>query len=160
MQVAKHRVVTFDYKLTDEDGELIDSSEGSEPLVYLHGVGGIVPGLERALEGKSVGDRIQVTVAPEDGYGEQDDSLIFEVDFDQFEETDELELGQQFQIDTDDGPLVVTVVEITEDTVTIDGNHELAGISLNFDVTIVEVREATPEEIDHGHAHGEDDDEH
>jgi FKBP-type peptidyl-prolyl cis-trans isomerase SlyD len=155
MQITKHKVVKIHYTLTDDDGDVIDSSEGGEPLVYLHGVGGIVPGLEDALEGKSVGDRIQVNVQPEDGYGEQDDDLLHEVDRSQFEEIDDLELGMQFQVDTDDGPMVVTVVEITDENVTVDGNHELAGVALNFDVTVREIRDATPDEIAHGHAHGE-----
>jgi len=155
MQIAKHKVVKIHYTLTDDDGEVIDSSEGGEPLEYLHGVGGIVAGLEDVLEGKSVGDRIKVNVQPEDGYGEQDDDLLHEVERSHFEGIDELELGMQFQVDTDDGPMVVTVVEITDENVTVDGNHELAGVTLNFDVTVHEIRDATPEEIAHGHAHGE-----
>lgn len=155
MQIAKHKVVKIHYTLTDGDGEVIDTSAGGEPLEYLHGVGGIVPGLERELEGKSVGDHIQVNVQPEDGYGEHDEDLLHEVQRSQFEGIDDLELGMQFQVDTDDGPMVVTVVEITDENVTVDGNHELAGVPLNFDVTIHEIRDATQEEIDHGHAHGE-----
>ncbi|HUG67262.1 MAG TPA: peptidylprolyl isomerase [Pirellulaceae bacterium] len=155
MQITKNKVVKFHYTLTDDDGEVIDSSAGGEPLEYLHGVGGIVPGLERVLEGKSVGDQIKVNVQPEDAYGEQDDDLLHEVERSEFDGVEELELGMQFQVDTDDGPMVVTVVEITDETVTVDGNHELAGVPLNFDVTVCEIRDATPEEIDHGHAHGE-----
>ncbi|MEO8495319.1 MAG: peptidylprolyl isomerase [Planctomycetota bacterium] len=155
MQITKHKVVKIHYTLTDDDGELIDSSEGVEPLEYLHGVGGIVPGLEDVLEGKSVGDRIKVNVQPEDGYGEQDDDLLHDVERSQFEGVDDLELGMQFEVDTDDGPMLVTVVEITDETVTVDGNHELAGVALNFDVIVHEIRDATPEEIAHGHAHGE-----
>jgi FKBP-type peptidyl-prolyl cis-trans isomerase SlyD len=155
MQIGKNKVVKIHYTLTDDDGEVIDSSEGGEPLEYLHGAGGIIPGLEEALEGKSAGDHIKVHVEPEDGYGEQDDDLLHEVERSQFDGIDELELGMQFQVDTDDGPMLVTVVEITDDTVTVDGNHELAGVALNFDVTVGEIRNATQEEIDHGHAHGE-----
>ena len=155
MQITKHKVVKIHYTLTDDDGEVIDTSEGGEPLEYLHGVGGIVPGLESVLEGKSVGDQIKVNVQPEDAYGDHNDELLHEVARSQFDGIDELELGMQFQVDTEDGPIVVTVVEITDESVTVDGNHELAGVSLNFDVTVREIREATPEEIDHGHVHGE-----
>ena len=155
MQITKHKVVKIHYTLTDDDGEVIDSSEGGEPLEYLHGVGGIVPGLESVLEGKSVGDQIKVSVQPEDAYGEHNDDLLHEVERSHFEGIDDLELGMQFQVDTEGGPMVVTVVEITDENVTVDGNHELAGVPLNFDVTVREIRDAPPEEIDHGHAHGE-----
>ncbi|MCA9121019.1 MAG: peptidylprolyl isomerase [Planctomycetaceae bacterium] len=155
MQITKHKVVKIHYTLTDDDGEVIDSSEGGEPLEYLHGVGGIIPGLERVLEGKKAGDQFKLHVEPEDAYGDHDEDLLHEVDRSQFEGIDDLELGMQFQVDTDDGPIVVTVIEITDETVTVDGNHELAGIPLNFEVTVGDVRDATKEEIEHGHAHGE-----
>ena len=109
----------------------------------------------RRADLKSVGDRIQVNVQPADGYGEQDAGLLHEVDRSHFEGIDELEIGMQFQVDSDDEPIVVTVVEITETNVTVDGNHELAGVPLHFDVTVHEIRDATPEEIAHGHSHGE-----
>ena len=116
--------------------------------------------MESVLEGKSVGDQFNVSVQPEDAYGDHNEDLLHSVERSQFEGIDDLELGMQFQVDTDDGPMVVTVVEITDDKVTIDGNHELAGVPLNFDVTVRDVREATPEEIDHGHAHGDGGHEH
>ncbi len=155
MQIAKNKVVKIDYTLTDDDGEIIDTSEGHDPLEYLHGVGGIIPGLELALEGKAVGDAFKISVQPDDAYGEHDAGLMHEVDRSQFDGIDDLELGMQFQVDTDDGPMVVTVVDITDDKVTIDGNHELAGVPLNFDIAVRDIRDATQEEIDHGHAHGE-----
>ena len=160
MQITKHKVVKIHYTLTDDDGEVLDTSEGREPLEYLHGVGGIVPGLESVLEGKSIGDQIKVSVPPEDAYGEHDENLLHEVERSRFEGIDDLELGMQFQVDTDNGPMVVTVVEITDENVTVDGNHELAGVLLNFDVTVRGIRDATPEEIAHGHAHGEGGHEH
>ena len=160
MQITKHKVVKIHYTLTDDDGEVIDSSEGGEPLAYLHGVGGIIPGLEEVLEGKSAGDQFKVSVQPEDAYGDHSEELLHEVERSHFEDIDELELGMQFQVDADDGPMMGTVVEITDDTVTVDGNHELAGIPLNFDVTVGDIRDATQEEIDHGHAHGESGHEH
>ena len=154
MQIAKNSVVAIDYNLTNDAGEVLDTSEGHEPLAYLHGVGGIIPGLERELEGKQVGDQLQVSVKPEDGYGERDDALEQEVPRDQFEGEDDLALGMQFQVDSEAGPTVVTVIEIDDDVVTIDGNHPMAGINLNFDVTVREVREATSDELSHGHVHG------
>lgn len=154
VQVAKNAVVVIDYTLTDDSGEIVDTSDGRDPLPYLHGSGGIIPGLERELEGKVVGDQIQVSVTPEDGYGKRDDALRREVPREQFDDIDEVELGMQFQVESDAGPIVVSVVEIADDFVTIDGNHPLADMNLNFDVTILEIREATTEEIEHGHAHG------
>ena len=154
MQITKNAVVAIDYTLTSDEGEVLDTSTGHEPLAYLHGVGGIIPGLERELEGKQTGDQFQVSVAPQDAYGERDDALEQEVARDQFEGADELELGMQFQVESEDGPTVVTIVEIDDDVVTIDGNHPMAGVNLNFDVTVREVREATADELSHGHVHG------
>ena len=154
MQIAENAVVTIDYTLTDDDGQVLDSSEGREPLLYLHGTGGIIPGLEQELDGKQVGDQLQVAVAPEDGYGERNEALRQDVERDQFAGIDDLDLGMQFRVDSDAGPMVVTVVEIAEGVVTIDGNHPLAGVNLNFAVTVREVRAATEEELAHGHTHG------
>jgi len=154
MQISKNKAAAIDYTLTSDEGEVLDTSEGQEPLWYLHGVGGIIPGLERELEGKQVGDQLQVAVAPADAYGVRDDALEQEVARDQFEGADELELGMQFQVDAEEGPMVVTVVEIDDDVVTIDGNHPLAGENLNFNVTIREVRDATEDELSHGHING------
>lgn len=154
MQIADNSVVAIDYILTDDEGEVIDSSEGGEPLWYLHGFENIVPGLERELTGKSVGDRFQVSLAPVDGYGERDPDLEQEIARDQFEDVDEIEQGMQFHAETDDGYLVFTVVEVGDDLVTVDGNHPLAGMALNFDVTVREIRAATRDELAHGHVHG------
>lgn len=154
MQIAKNTVVAIDYTLTDDDGQVLDSSDGREPLSYLHGASGIIPGLERELDGKQAGDELQVKVAAEDGYGERNDALQQQLPRDQFAEVGELELGMQFQVDTNAGPMVITIVEITDEIVTVDGNHPLAGVNLNFAVTVREVRAASEEEISHGHAHG------
>lgn len=157
MQVAKHKVVAFDYTLQDEDGETIDTSQGSDPLSYLHGADNIVPGLERELEGKVIGDQFKVAVQPEDGYGTRRDELRQVVAIENFSEVDDLQVGMQFRMPTDDEDFVViTVVEITDDKVTVDGNHALAGVVLHFDVTIRDIREASEEEIEHGHVHGPD----
>ena len=153
MQIGKHKVVSIDYTLTNDDGEVIDSSKGQEPLAYIHGIGFMIPGLENALEGKSKGDSLSVTVEPEDAYGERDDALVKTVERSMFGDVEKLEVGMQFQGDSDDGVEVVTVIAIEGDTVTVDGNHPLAHATLNFDVQVVDVREASKEELDHGHVH-------
>lgn len=154
--IADDRVVTIHYTLTDSEGEVIDSSAGAEPLVYLHGAGNIIPGLEAALEGKKAGDKLQVTVQPEDGYGEFVEELLQTVSIDMFQGVDEIEVGMMFETESDDGHgLLVTVTDIEDGNVTLDGNHPLAGEVLSFDVSVEEVREATAEELEHGHVHGE-----
>jgi FKBP-type peptidyl-prolyl cis-trans isomerase SlyD len=154
MQVENNSVVSFDYTLTDNEGQVIDTSDGREPLVYLHGTGGIIPGLERELTGKSVGDALQVAVAPEDGYGVLDKSLKQEVPREQFNGVEDLAVGMQFRVNGESGPMVINVIEIADDVVLVDGNHALAGVDLNFAVTIREIRAATTEELQHGHVHG------
>jgi FKBP-type peptidyl-prolyl cis-trans isomerase SlyD len=160
MRIAKNTVVAFDYELTDDAGQVLDSSQGQQPLAYLHGSGGIIPGLERELDGKQTGDEFTISVAPEDGYGERNDELRQGVPREQFDEIENLEVGMQFQVDSNAGPMVITVVEIGDAEITVDGNHPLAGMNLNFDVMIRDVRDATEEEISHGHAHGEGGHEH
>lgn len=155
MQIAQNSVVAFHYTLTNDEGEVLDSSEGREPLTYLHGAGNIIPGLEKELEGRENGEKLQVAVSPEEGYGETQPSLVQEVPRDSFQGVESIEPGMQFQAQTQGGPLMVTVTKVEADTVVVDGNHPLAGQKLNFDVEIAEVREATPEEAEHGHVHGE-----
>ncbi|MGO2133442.1 MAG: FKBP-type peptidyl-prolyl cis-trans isomerase [Halomonas sp.] len=160
MQIAQNTVVAFHYTLTNEAGEVLDSSEGREPLTYLHGAGNIIPGLEKQLEGRTAGDKLQANVSPEEGYGEIQPQLIQEVSRESFQGVDSIEPGMQFQAQTDGGPLMVTITDVQGDMVTVDGNHPLAGQPLNFDVEIAEVREASQEEIEHGHVHGEDGHQH
>ncbi|HYW91107.1 MAG TPA: peptidylprolyl isomerase [Gammaproteobacteria bacterium] len=160
MQIAKDTVVTLDYTLTDDQGQTLDSSEGREPLAYLHGAGTLIPGLESALEGHAEGAQMNVTVPPEDAYGNHQDGLQAVVSGEQFEGAPELEVGMQFQASTPDGTRVVTIVGIDGDDVTVDANHPLAGQTLNFDVTVREVRAATQEELEHGHAHDPGDHQH
>ncbi|MCE8019525.1 peptidylprolyl isomerase [Halomonas sp. MCCC 1A11036] len=155
MQIAQNSVVAFHYTLTNDAGEVLDSSEGRQPLTYLHGAGNIIPGLEKQLEGREAGDKLNVTVAPDEGYGEVQPQLVQEVPRDAFQGVESVEPGMQFQAQTQGGPLMVTVTKVEGDTVTVDGNHPLAGQKLNFDVEIAEVREASQEEIEHGHVHGE-----
>lgn len=154
MRIDNNAVVAFDYTLTDPKGQVLDSSDGREPLAYLHGTGGIIPGLERELDGKQAGDTLEVDVAPADAYGERNDALEQQVPREQFQGVDELEPGMQFRVDTAQGPMVFTVTDVAEDLVTVDGNHPLAGVPLHFNVTVRDVREATEEEIAHGHVHG------
>ena len=151
--IQKDHVVSFHYTLTDEQGTVIDKSEG-QPLVYLHGYSNIIPGLENALVGKAVGDKLVVNVAPVDGYGEYQPEMVQEVPREMFQGVDQIQVGMQFQAQAEDGVQVVTVKDVTDDAVFVDGNHPLAGQALNFDVEIVDIRAASAEELQHGHAHG------
>jgi FKBP-type peptidyl-prolyl cis-trans isomerase SlyD len=154
MQIARDKVVAIDYTLSDAQGGVIDSSKGQEPLHYLHGSGNIIPGLEKALEGKSAGDTIKVTVPPEQGYGVHDPLLVQDVPRAAFGKA-KVEEGMQFRAEGKNaGSRMVTVVNVQPDSVRIDANHPLAGKTLHFDVKVVAVREATKEELSHGHVHG------
>ncbi len=153
MQVSENKVVSIHYTLKNDAGEIIDSSTGRDPLTYLHGAGNIIPGLEKALAGKDSGEHVDVSVAPEEAYGSRNESLIQAVPKEAFEGVDKIEPGMQFQAQTPSGMQVLTVVEVKDDEVVVDGNHPLAGQTLHFSVDIAEVREATEEELSHGHAH-------
>ncbi len=155
MKIAKNKVALIDYILTDNEGEMIDSSEGAGPLAYLHGAGNIVEGLEEALIGKEAGDKVKASIEPAKAYGERHEDMKQDVPKDLFGGVENIEVGMQFQSETDEGPVLVTVMAISEEMVTVDGNHPLAGVHLNFDVTVREVREPTAEELEHGHVHGE-----
>lgn len=150
MQISENSVVSFDYTLTDEAGQVIDSSEGREPLVYLHGHHNIIPGLEKAMEGQQAGEEMTVQVAPEEGYGPYREELVQEVPKSAFDGVDKVEPGMSFRAESNAGPMTVTVRAVGADTVTVDGNHALAGKVLNFQVAIKSVREATAQEIDQG----------
>jgi len=154
MKIEKNKVVSIDYKLSGNDGQVIDSSEAGQPLAYLHGNGNIISGLEEALEGKTTGEAVKVTIPPEKGYGVREQGKVVEVNKDKLKGTDEIKPGMQFQAQTPEGPQVFTVAGISESSVTLDANHPLAGATLNFDVTVREVREATADEMAHGHVHG------
>lgn len=153
MKIQDNCVVAIHYTLTNDAGDVIDTSEGRDPLRYLQGHGNIIPGLEQALLGKTAGDNLNVVVEAEDAYGPVQDSLIQAVPRDAFDGVDVIEVGMQFQAQTSQGPIPVTVIAVDNDSVTLDGNHELAGVRLNFAVQIAEVREASAEELDHGHVH-------
>ena len=154
MQIAENTAVSIHYTLTNDQGEVLDSSKGGDALVYLHGSGNIISGLEAALVGKKVGDKFNVRIEPKDAYGEVADDMVQIISKDMFEGIEQIEVGMQFHADVSYGSGVVTVVNIDGDNVTIDGNHPLAGEALTFDVEIIDVRPATKEELDHGHIHG------
>lgn len=154
MQISEQKIVTLEYILTDNTGTILDATDGREAFAYLHGARNIIPGLEAALEGRSAGEKLQVTIPPEEAYGERQEGLIQSIPRDRFEGVETLEIGMQFHAGTPQGPQVVTVTAIEGDEVTIDANHPLAGTTLNFDVTITDIRDATEEELSHGHVHG------
>ena len=154
MQVADNMAVSIHYTLTNDDGEVLDSSIGDDALVYLHGREHIISGLEKALHGKVAGDKFKVRIAPEDAYGELMEEMIQVISRDMFEGIDDIEVGMQFNADVSSGSGVVTVVNIEEDDITIDGNHPLAGLALTFDVEVLDIRPVTEEEAAHGHIHG------
>ena len=155
MQITSGSVVVFDYTLTDDEKDIIDSSTGSEPLAYIQGEGQIVPGLEKAMEGKKAGDSFKISIAPEEAYGLHDPENISVVPADQIEGGEELEEGMQLHTEGEFGEQTVMITKIVGNEVTIDGNHPLAGMTLHFDIVIRDVRAATEEELEHGHVHGE-----
>ena len=155
MKIGKDAVVSIDYRLHLGDGEVVDESEAGDPLVYLHGYEEIVPGLEKALEGKAAGDKVQAVVKPEDGYGDYDPEGLEEVPRTEFPAEMELEAGGVITGTDPDGDEVDFLVkEVKKDTVVVDFNHPMAGKTLHFDITVREVRAATKDELEHGHAHG------
>ncbi len=154
MQVANNMTVSIHYTLTNDAGDVIDSSIGNPPLVYLHGNGNIISGLEKALHGKAEGERFSVCIEAEDAYGEFMAERVQIIPRDMFEGVAELEVGMQFQADDSSGSGMVTIVAIAGDDITVDGNHPLAGIALTFDVEIIAIRPASAAEITHGHIHG------
>ncbi|MFO0645133.1 MAG: peptidylprolyl isomerase [Polyangiales bacterium] len=157
MIIADGTIVAIDYTLKAEDGSLIDTSEGDEPLFYLHGSGQVVPGLEAALLGKAAGDKLSVTVKPDDGYGPRRNDRVLTVPRESLPEGQEPEVGMQLEAQGRRGEhIVLWVTEVNEKEVTLDGNHPLAGHTLFFDVEVKSVREATKDELKHGHAHGPD----
>lgn len=155
MQIAKDTVVTLNYRVTDSDGNLVD--DGSHPLVYLHGgYDGIFPRIEEALQGKDVGEALELKLQPEDAFGDFDAELVMVEARALF--PDNIEVGMQFERATEDGDdgELYTITEIAEDKVVVDGNHPLAGMALVFSCTVADVRTASAEEIGHGHVHGGD----
>ncbi len=154
LMIGDNMVVSIHYTLTDNDGNVLDASEENEPLSYLHGAGNIIPGLEKALIGKVVDDALLVKVEPADAYGEKAPELIQTVDRAAFEGVESLQPGMAFEAQGENGQIQrVVIASIEGDQVTVDGNHPLAGVTLNFDVKVASIRDATQEEISHGHVH-------
>ena len=148
--MTKDTVVTMDYHLTDEEGSVLDSSEGRGPLSYVHGAGTIIPGLENALEGQEPGSHVDAVVDPEEAYGRRDEERVVNLPRDRFQGVDSVEAGMQFQAQVDGQTQILTVQEAGDEEVTVDANHPLAGKKLNFSVDIREVREATDQEREQG----------
>lgn len=155
MSISENKVVSMHYKLTDPEGKVIDSSEGQEPLTYLQGFGNIIPGLEDAMEGKNIGDKFTVQVKAEDGYGVRNEEMVQVLPSSMFTGIDKIEVGMEFHAETEHGLQVVTVTHVENDQVTIDANHPLADVDLTFDIEVTEVRDATEDEMAHGHVHSE-----
>jgi len=153
MNVAKDSVVSFFYTLKNDGGEVLDTNEQGEVLSYIHGTGAIVPGLENAMEGKTSGDAFTAVVIPSEGYGDYDDSLIFSVPMENFKDPGKVEVGMSVEVQSQEGTRILQIKKIEDTTVFLDGNHPLAGETLHFDISISDIREATEEELNHGHVH-------
>ncbi|WP_320824294.1 peptidylprolyl isomerase [Reinekea sp.] len=152
--IAENKIVTLQYSVQDSDGTLIDSSEANDPLVYMHGAHNIITGLESALLGKANGESFDVVIEPVDAYGEHNAELVQVVPKSAFEGVEQIEAGMVFTADTPNGPMQLTVTAMEGDDVTIDPNHPLAGKTLHFTGSISDIRDATEEELEHGHVHG------
>lgn len=151
MKIAKDSVVLFHYALVDRKNKVLDGSRGGEPLPYLHGHSNIVPGLEKAMEGREEGESFKVTLMPSEAYGARDEDLVEIINRDAFDGLPELKVGMHCQVEDDNGELkLVTIVEFNDEEVAVDGNHPYAGKALTFDVEIVEVREASDDELAQG----------
>ena len=160
MKISQDSIVTIEYTLKNVDGEVLDTTSGDGPIAYLHGHGNLIEGLEEALEGKQAGDQIATVVPPEKGYGSRSDELVEVVPKGNFPQPEELEVGSGVVADTEDGESIFWVLAVDDENVTLDGNHPLADKELHFEVKVVEVREATDEELEHGHVLGEGDHQH
>jgi len=155
MKIDDKSVVSIHYKLTNDKGDVLDSSEGKDPLVYMHGTNSLIDGLEKELKGKNAGDKMDVTVQPEEGYGVVNPDLVKEVPHSAFKGVDDIQPGMQFEATSPEGHLqLITIEEIKEESIRVNANHPLAGEVLHFNVSVEEVRVATAEELEHGHVHG------
>ena len=154
MEIQNNKVVSIDYTLTNSEGKVLDSSEGRQPLAYIHGKGNLIPGLEKALEGKKTGDSLNVTIQPEEAYGERNEQLIQVIPRSAFQGVENIEPGMQFQANVQGHQQIILVTKVEGEDITTDANHPLAGEQLTFDVTVTEIREPTEEELAHGHVHG------
>ena len=155
MKISENKVVVLHYAVSDSEDTLIDSSYDHSPLSIIQGSGYLIPGLEDALIDHVVGDKFEVEVSAENAYGDRHDEFVQTVPKSMFESVEDLAVGSQLRATTDDGEQTVIVIDVTDDEITVDGNHPLAGIDLKFEVDILEVRDATEDELQHGHVHGE-----
>ncbi len=153
MKVSLNKVVAIHYTLTDNNGTVLDSSSGKDPLLYMHGMGHLIPGMEEGLDGRTVGEKLNLKISPEKGYGMRDERMVQEVPLAAFNGQD-IQPGMQFEAGSEEQRFIVTITAVNTETATVDGNHPLAGVELNFDVEVLDVREATEEELAHGHVHG------
>lgn len=153
MKIESNQVVSMHYTLKNAAGDVVDTSDGQEPLVFIQGHGNIIPGLESAIEGKAVGDALDVVIAAAEGYGERHEELVQKAPLSAFEGIEGLEVGMRLEAMTEQGPVPVRIAAIEGEEVTVDGNHELAGEELHFNVKIEDIREATEDELEHGHVH-------
>lgn len=153
MQISRNKVVTIDFTMYGDENEVLESSQNDAPLVYMHGIGELPEGLEEELEGKAAGDEVKITLEPDDAYGEYDESLVQAVPREQFEEAD-IEIGMRFEAETEDGPRSVTVVGLEDEDVIVDANEPYAGRTVRFEIKVLGVRDASADELEHGHVHG------
>ena len=160
MKIEQDIVASLVFEVKTTEGNFVDKAPIEDPLDYLHGYSDLISGLEAALDGKTIGDKFSITLAAEDAYGEYNDNLVQRVPANIFESDEKVEVGMQFMADTDQGQIPIEVTEVDGDEVVVDGNHMLAGQALVFDVEVVALRKGTAEEIEHGHVHASDDEEH
>lgn len=154
MNIAKNSVVSLHYTLKDDKNNELESSYKRDPIIYLHGTGSMIQGLEEALDGRATGEKFKVSVSADKAYGPHVPEMVQDVPKNQFPNPETLQVGMQFQAQSPQGPLVLTIIAVDTDIVKVDGNHPLAGQTLHFDVEVTDIRTATAEEISHGHAHG------
>lgn len=155
LTIQKNHVVSIDYTLKNDEGTVLDTSSGSSPLVYLHGSGALISGMETGLEGKSEGADFSISITPDDAYGNHDKNLLHQIDRKELAHLPDLAIGMELEVQTEEGsPLIMTIVELSDDIVVLDGNHPLAGQTLHFEIQVRNIREASAEEISHGHVHG------
>jgi FKBP-type peptidyl-prolyl cis-trans isomerase SlyD len=160
MTVQTNSVVSLEYNLKDDNNTILDTTKDGEVFEYIHGLGMIIPGLEQALDGKTKGDSFSISIEPKDAYGEKNPEAVQPIPKEHFSNVGEVSPGMQFELHSEHGNQVVTVTEVSENDVTVDANHPFAGMTLHFDVEVVGVREATSEELDHGHIHGSNQHDH
>lgn len=153
MLIGNNSVVSIHYTLTNDSGEVVDQSQQDQPLTYLHGASNIIPGLEKELAGKVAGDNFKTSVNPEEGYGPRHEEMVQQVPRESFPADMDIQAGMQFNAESPNGPVTVVVTAVADDKITVDGNHPLAGQTLHFEGKIEAVRDATAEEVEHGHVH-------